>query len=108
MKVTVQHYVRAHVREIVAAMSEEWEFESDTFPKMDQPLPDELSALGTSSLCGGESEEEFAERLSQAVWKANQGYCHVEVQATYLDVDPPSTIHSPSMDDYRQWKETAA
>ena len=52
---------------------------------------------------GGESEEEFAARVTHAVWKANGGYCEVEVTATYLE-ELPYTTHELDEDDYAQWK----
>jgi hypothetical protein len=43
---------------------------------------------GQDSLCGGEVEEQFTDRLAKAVWKANKKYCLVEVRATYLESLP--------------------
>ena len=40
------------------------------------------------TLCAGESEEEFTDRLAKAVWTANGKYCEVEVQALYLEELP--------------------
>ena len=55
------------------------------------------SAEGT--LCGGESEELFTQRLSIAIWQANGGFCEVVVKATYLE-DLPCEIHALDEDDY--------
>lgn len=64
----------------------------------------EIHASGTSSLCGGESEEEFAERLSIDVWRANDGnYCDVTVKAVYLE-DLPNTIHKLDEGTYEEYK----
>ena len=52
---------------------------------------DKLSASATDSLCAGVGEEEFAERLTHAIWKANGKFCPVEVRATYLDDMPHET-----------------
>ena len=38
-----------------------------------------------AQLCGGEMEEQFAERLAKAVWIANGRPCPVAVNATYLE-----------------------
>ena len=57
--------------------------------------PDEHRTMWCSyqrNLCGGESEEEFVDRLSEAVWKANGGPCRIEVRATYLE-DLPYETH---------------
>jgi hypothetical protein len=65
----------------------EWSFES--WP----PYDDKLLAYGEGRLCGGESEEEFVERLTHAIWKANGKFCPVEVRATYLDDLPHETYN---------------
>jgi hypothetical protein len=52
---------------------------------------DALTASADGNLCGGESEEEFTERLSLAVWQANGAYCQVSVDATFLECLPRET-----------------
>jgi hypothetical protein len=52
---------------------------------------DTLRASAEGNLCGGESEEEFTERLSVAIWRANGAYCDVTVNATYLESLPYET-----------------
>ena len=49
---------------------------------------DALTASAEGSLCGGETEEEFAERLSVAIWQANGGFCQVSLDATFLECLP--------------------
>ena len=44
-----------------------------------------LRASAQDWLAGGESEEQFTERLSVAIWRANGAYCEVSVDATYLE-----------------------
>ena len=58
-----------------------------------------MHASAQGNLCGGESEEEFTERLSLAVWRANGGYCSVTVDATYLENLPYET-HTLDEADY--------
>ncbi len=60
-----------------------------------------LTASADDRLCGGETEEEFAQRLAKAIWAANGDYCRVEVNATYLDQLPYET-HCLDEDDYRR------
>ena len=70
---------------IRAAATDQWEF-------IDWSDQDEtLTASAEGSLCGGESEEEFTERLSVAIWRANGAYCDVTVDATYLESLPYET-----------------
>ena len=47
----------------------------------------------------GRSEEQFTERLSVAIWRANGGYCRVSVDATYLENLPYET-HGLDESDY--------
>lgn len=59
----------------------------------------QLISSAESSLCGGETEEEFTDRLAKAIWKANKAFCFVDVRATYLDA-LPCEIHSRDESDY--------
>jgi hypothetical protein len=59
----------------------------------------DLQSSAQNTLCGGESEEQFTERLSVAIWRANGGYCEVVVNATYLE-ELPYEIHSLNLEDY--------
>jgi len=43
---------------------------------------------GEGNLCGGESEDEFAERASLLIWETNGGFCGVMITATYLEDSP--------------------
>jgi hypothetical protein len=63
-----------------------------------------IRSYGKSQLFGGESEEQFTERLTVAIWKANGGYCEVVVDATYLESLPYDT-HSLNEDDYKRLME---
>ncbi len=73
---------------------------------------DTLSAYGENSLRGGETEEEFSDRLAVAIWQVYGNYLEVTVCATYLD-DRPYEEHLRGEDSYREWlvkekKETRA
>ena len=52
-------------------------------------------------LGGGESEEEFVQRLSEEIWKANGAFCRVEIRATYLE-ELPYEIYELDEDDYKR------
>ena len=52
-------------------------------------------------LCGGETDQQFAERLTRAIWIANGGSCEIEVNATYLE-DLPHEDFSFDESDYEQ------
>ena len=78
---------------IMAAASAEWEFD-DWYSHNGV-----LTASGDAQLFGGETDQQFAERLTQAIWRANGGPCRVEVTATYLD-ELPCESYSLGAGDY--------
>ena len=82
---------------IIQALHNEWEFEDDLEP-LTYGEPG-FTMSGRSSLCGGESEEEFSDRVAAAVFEANRGPCDVEVMATYLE-ELPCEIHCRNEGDY--------
>lgn len=67
-----------------------------------------LSGWGESTLCGGETEYEFGQRLAKAIWKANGGPCTVELTAIYLE-ELPSESYTFSEENQDEWltEETA-
>lgn len=70
---------------------EEWDYRSGT-----------LSSYAESDLAGGETEEEFTDRIAAAVWGANRAYCAVHVDATYLE-ELPYESHMRDENDYKAW-----
>jgi hypothetical protein len=93
IKITGHDENKAHA--IFKAIKKEWDFQdeflNDITAQEDEPAkqtadrPRFLSAYGESYLGGGESEDQFTDRIALAVWKANGGYCHIQVDATYLE-----------------------
>lgn len=67
-----------------------------------------ISLAARGHLTGGESSEEFTERLSQAVWKALGRFVPVEVDATFLDIQPPTDTHRADLDAYQKWKQSVS
>jgi hypothetical protein len=92
MTVEIEKYDPERQQEIQDAAHEEWNF-SDCW----NAYNGQLSASGYSSLGGGETEEEFANRLAAAVWRANGGPCEVRVTATCME-DLPYESYSFSKD----------
>ncbi len=58
-----------------------------------------ITLSGNGRLCGGETEDEFAERIAQAIWQANGQFCAVEVSATDLE-NAPCEIYQLGKNDY--------
>ena len=97
MNVTISDYVPERIEAIKRAAAEEWQFE-DWFDRDGG----EVESYAESQLCGGETEENFTERLTHAVWQANGAYCDVSVSATYLE-DLPCEVHSLGEEEYDRW-----
>jgi hypothetical protein len=95
MSVEISGHRPEKAEAIRAAAASLWEF----IDWYDQD--DTLRASAKGSLCGGETEEEFTERLSLAIWRANGAYCDVTVDATYLESLPYET-HCLNEDDYHR------
>jgi hypothetical protein len=89
--VEVSGYDPAKKVAIQAAAEQEWPFDDWWFAGDEDDGAATMHASGQNSLCGGETEEEFTERLSFALWRANGGYCRVSVDATYLENLPYET-----------------
>jgi len=102
MIVQVTAFESSRQKSIEKACCEEWPFEPEEFSveKNGNNVP-VLTARAADRLCGGETEEEFTDRLAIAIWKANQSYCEVEVQAFYLE-DLPYEQHVREEDDYQR------
>ncbi len=98
MSVEVRKPNPARLRDIEIAAKQEWPFEEWTWSE-NQKL---MNSYAESSLSGGESEDEFADRLTKAIWKANGRYCPVLVYATCLD-DLPINHYELKKDDFAKW-----
>ena len=91
----------------IAACCKEWGFVAGDF---DDAFPSDrdarkLTACAEGALCGGETEEGFADRIAQAVWEANGGYCQVTVRATYLE-PPPCEEHVRDERHFEAWENS--
>jgi len=87
MSVEITDAADGAVGAVRAAANAEWDFK-DWDGQIQDAEGRKMSASGESALCGGESEEEFAQRLAGAIWKANRAFCPVKVRATYLEEVP--------------------
>lgn len=90
MDVSLKNVDARKVGDVALFAGKEWPFgdwSHDHPDGQDDKLID-LDSCGTGSLAGGETPEEFADRLSLAVWRANGGFCEVRVYSTYLEELP--------------------
>jgi hypothetical protein len=93
MRVEITGHCPERANAVRKAATKEWEFNDWTDPD------GQLTASAEGQLFGGETEEQFTERLSVAIWQANRAYCNVTVDATYLESLPYET-HCLDEDDY--------
>ena len=95
MFVTIRGYVLERIDLVKQAANDEWDF--------DDWRGDENFILSCVDGClsGGETEDEFSQRLAKAIWTANGGYCEVDVVATDLE-DLPHETYSFDEQDYRR------
>ena len=98
MRLRIEGFDSNRTTAIKDAASYEWHFDDDDWEEPAN-LGNYLECAADDCLCGGESEEEFVDRLSLAVWKANRGFCIVEVTAIFLEAIP-SESHSRDQKDY--------
>lgn len=88
MSVEITDYNPKRTAEIQAAAAGEWEWDNVWFERQGTGHPPYMANSGESSLAGGERDEDFAYRLRLAIWKANQAYCVVSVDSTYIEELP--------------------
>jgi len=96
MTVEISGHDPEKVYKIQAAAEQEWPF--DDWWSSDNG---DMQTSAKDSLCGGETEERFTERLSLAIWRANGRYCEVIVNATFLE-NLPYEIHTLDQADYER------
>lgn len=91
------------VEDVIGVCFEEFLFEDDDITR---PIKkgDSLTIIGRGSLCGGESEGTFAERITDAIWKAVGRFVPVDVRATYLE-DLPNELYEFGKDEYKLFLE---
>ena len=83
MQVSAESFKEEKRADIEEAIEEEWTW--DYSHKNEEGSSTLIYMSGENSLGGGESEDEFSQRVAEAVWKANGKYCLVEVTCTYLE-----------------------
>ncbi len=106
MQVKILEPVPDRIPAIQRAAELEWDFEewfdTDSLRIMPTDYRRTISSEAYGNLCGGETPDEFAQRLARAIWVANGGYCEVRVYAMDLD-NIPTDDCSLNEDDYAEW-----
>jgi len=86
MSVSISNYNEKKSEAIEEAINGQWEF--DDFLKREHQEVNYLDASGQGYLSGGDSEEDFVEQISKAIWEANGKVCNITVNCTYLENIP--------------------
>ncbi len=106
MTVIVESYIPAQAAAIGTVAEKEWSFDCwDEVPWSGEPS--RLLGSGDGNLCGGETEQQFVDRLTRAIWRANGAYCPIKVQAVYLDDHQPDCYLADEADYARVIKQEA-
>jgi hypothetical protein len=100
MTITIKDARPEHHETIRTAIEEAWAVDDWLV------TGDEILVMGDSSLGGGETEEEFADRVSAAIWRENEGFCLVVVNAVYMEVLPYES-YCRDEDDYARLMDKA-
>jgi hypothetical protein len=99
MAVEIENYNLDKAKVIERAVMDEWPF--DDFYSLKENT---LWSCAEDNLTGGETEQEFAKRIAAAVWKANEGFCSVSLEAAFLEAIPTS-IYSFNKAQYDKLKK---
>ena len=79
------------------AAEEEWGFDHKEWRENE----DETWNRGRDDLASDEDEESFSQELAETVWKANGGFCWVEVSTLYLD-DLPYRVQEFGKEEFEE------
>jgi hypothetical protein len=102
MLVEITEFNPYRQKQVKEACCKEWTFDLEELSfKRGANRARILTGKAMGTLCGGESEDEFVDRLAKAIWKANKGYCEIEVHSLYLE-SLPYDDHCRDDDDYKR------
>ena len=96
MTVYVEDFDAAQIENIQRSANDEW---PGLELRDNEAEEGRLFGEAENQLCGGETEEEFAARISKAIFLANQGPCVVRVDAICLE-DLPYETYEHGPEDY--------
>lgn len=105
MYIQVDDIPEDKVSEIIQSLQEEWfsaiDIQSLTKKKTDTSAY-LLSYFQEGSLCGGETEEEFVDRITYVAWNTCKCFVPVEIRATCLD-NLPYEDYELDEEDYAEY-----
>ncbi len=96
MNVEIRNFDPSKSKAIQEAANQEWNFEdwyeTNTY----------LQSSSEGYLCGGETDSQFTDSLTETIWKANGAFCQVTLNATYLE-DLPCETYQRDEEDYQRF-----
>lgn len=106
MKIEITGVDKSRKDAIQQACFKEWGFEEEDWICDEYYSNDKLDmeVSAESFLCPGESESDFAKRISKEIWKANDTFCPVTIQALNLE-ELPYNRHAMDKEVYKKIKE---
>ena len=94
---------KAHMALIEEAITQNWNTSYDFLdPEADAAGTWKFLTGGEGALCGGETEEEFTSRISEAIWDALGYFVSVTINAIYLE-DLPCETHCMEEEEYTDY-----
>ena len=97
MSITVKGCLKEKYQSIVEVVTNQWGVED----WIRDPEGHLEIYCGEGSLAGGESEEQFVDRVTHAIWDS-VGDCAVSVVCTFLE-DPPTNYYEKGSEDYKEY-----
>ena len=101
MTVVVEDVPVTLIKVVSEAMAKEWNFDDIVPYDVDPPggTMRNLRGNGQDQLCGGDTDEDFTDRIAHAIWVAAKQYLAVSVDSTCLE-DIPCDSYYRDEDDY--------
>ena len=97
---------RSRTEAVREAVERQWDIEC-CVRSWDNPKDGMLRFVGKACLYAGEQPNNFASRLSEAVWQANGDYCKVELRANGVEGSIAGEgVYSVTPSDYWEWKQS--
>jgi hypothetical protein len=107
MHVRIEGFDQDRLDEIEGACNDAWAFEEEPWCEHSDSDGEEIIAVelkGKDHLGGGEDDDEFALRLTQDIWRANRGFCRVEVTSYFLE-GLPTDVYEFDKAKYDEWAD---
>lgn len=106
VRVEITGCERSRVDKVRESVELQWDIEN-CVKSWDSLADGTLRFVGKSCLYAGERPENFASRLCEAVWAANEGYCDVKVHAARIEGSSAGEgSYTSTRADYVEWKRS--